>query len=238
VHLLGNFEEFAPPHMGGLLDGDWHDDRARLRALVRFADEELKHQQLLRRAELVLEDSCGHPFGRYFDDDKRQVVALTEKILAFPALPRFLMVLALEWGTQRHYVESIRDRADRSGDALYVDILKAHWVEEAQHVKIDVLEIERLARQADPRSLVAAFEDVAALGALVDAVFAGQATHEIATLEWVTGRRFSHAEASALHETLHRSLRRILADVGLGHPSFTALARELSPDGAAVLGIR
>ena len=238
VHLLGNFEEFAPPHVGGLLERDWHDDRTRLRALLRFADEEMKHQQLLRRAELELERSCGHPFGRYFDDEKRQAVALTATILGYPPLPRFLIVLALEWGTQRHYVESIRDRADGYGDPLYVDILKAHWIEEAQHVKIDVLEIERLARRMRPESLVATFDDVVALGSIVDAAFSGQAMHEIATLEYVTGRRFNGAETTRLHGTLHRSLGAILAGVGLSHPSFAAFARDLSADGAAMLGIR
>ncbi len=237
VHLLGNFEEFAPPHLGGIAQEDWHDDRARLRALFRFGDEELKHQQLLRRTELVLEQSCGHPFGRYFDDDKVRVTALTSAILAHPPLPRFLMVLALEWGTQRHYVESIREQAAGGGDPLYVDVLKAHWVEEAQHVKSDALEIALLARQMVPDELGETFDHVVALGALVDAAFAGQAEQEIATLQQVTGHTFSQTQMNTLRATLHRSLSAIMAGVGLTHPNFTKVALELSPEGAAKLGI-
>jgi hypothetical protein len=41
-------------------------------------------------------------------------------------------------GTQRHYVESIQDHSAERG-ALYVDVLKAHWVEEAQHARTDAL---------------------------------------------------------------------------------------------------
>jgi hypothetical protein len=237
VHLLGNFEEFAPPHLGRIVEQDWHDDRARLRALLRFGEEEMKHQQLLRRAEGVLEESCGHAFGRYFDDDKVRVTALTNAILSHPALPRFLMVLALEWGTQRHYVESVSDQTVESGDALYVDILKAHWVEEAQHVKSDALEIARLAGGMSPAELCGTFDHVLALGGLVDTAFAGQADQEIATLQQVTGRAFSEVEATTLHETLHRSLSANMAGVGLTHPQFAKMAVELSAEGAAKLGI-
>jgi len=237
VHLLGNFEEFAPPHLGGFVERDWHDDRAHLRSLLRFADEEMKHQQLLRRVELLLEASCGHSFGRHFDDDKVAVTALTTAVLQYAPLPRFLMVLALEWGTQRHYVESIRDHGDEAADSLYVDVLKAHWVEEAQHVKTDALEIAALARTMSAEALALAFDDVLALGALVDSAFAGQATKEIETLERVTGRTLAARDAALLHDALHRSLRRIFAEVGLSHPSFAKVARELSAAGAAKLGL-
>jgi len=237
AHLLGNFEEFAPPHLGSIVEQHWHDDRARLRALLRFGDEELKHQQLLRRAELVLEQSCGHPFVRYFDDDKMRVTALTAEILAHPPLPRFLMVLALEWGTQRHYVESIRDRTAEHGDPLYVDVLKAHWIEEAQHTKSDALEIARLARTMTQNELDAAFDHVLAIGGLVDAAFAGQAAAEIDTLRQVGGRTFSTTEETTLHETLQRSLAAIFAGVGLSHPRFASVVLALSAKGASKLGI-
>jgi fatty acid/phospholipid biosynthesis enzyme len=41
---------------------NWHDDRPRMRALLRFDEEETKHQQLFQRTEEVLEASCGHSF--------------------------------------------------------------------------------------------------------------------------------------------------------------------------------
>jgi hypothetical protein len=237
VHLLGNFEEFAPVHLADVVQQNRHADRAQLRALMRFADEELKHQQLFLRAEHVLEESCGHAFGRYFDPDKTTVAELTTAIFEHWALPIFVMVLALEWGTQRHYVESVRDLSSGNVDPLYVDLLKAHWIEEAQHIKCDRLEIARLASQIDATELERVFDDVLSLGALVDAAFAGQAEREIDTLEAVRGRSFTDAERLTLRATLHRSLSGILAGVGLGHPSFAQVARELSPAGAAKLGI-
>jgi hypothetical protein len=237
VHLLGNFEEFAPPHVTGMAQDDWHDDRARLRALLRFGDEELKHQQLFRRAERVLEESCGHPFGGYFDAAGKRVAALTRAILAHPSLARSLMVLALEWGTQRHYVESIRDARDERADMLYADVLRAHWVEESQHIKCGTLEIARQVRAMSTEERSRAFDQVGHLGGLVDAVFAGQVEEEIATVERVTGCTFASTERTTLRDTLHQSLHFIMAGIGLSHPRFTRVAVAVSPEGAGRLGL-
>jgi hypothetical protein len=214
-----------------------HADRAESRALARFGAEEVKHQELFRRAEAALEQACGHPFGRYFDEEKTRVTDLTDSILAHPLLPRFLVLLALEWGTQRHYVESIRDRGDQGSDPLYVDILRAHWVEEAQHTKWDILAIAQLAGESSADELSSAFDHIPAIGALIDATFAGQADREIETFRQLTGRRHSPAQLTTLRETLHRSMSAIIAGVALNHPSFTKIARELSSEGAARIGI-
>ena len=235
VHLLGNFEEFVPVHLTRTVEGDWHGDRGHLRALFRFGEEEMKHQELFLRAETDLEHACGHLFGRYFDAGKTRVRELTGAILARPPLARFLMVLALELGTQRHYVASVRDHA--GADRLYVELLKAHWIEEAQHVKTDLLEIEQLADDMGPEELCTTFDHVAAIGTLVDAAFIGQADEEIETLQRVTGRTLSGAQVIALRDTLHGSLRNIMAGVGLTHPTFTTVALALSKEGAATLGI-
>jgi hypothetical protein len=237
AHLNGNYEEFIPLHLTGIVQQDWHDDRAHLRALWRFGEEEMKHQQLFRRTETVLEHSCGHPFGRYFDDDKIRVTAFTHAVLAYPALPRFLLLLAFEFGTRRHYVESIQDRTETSGNSLYVEVLKAHWLEEAQHVKADMLEVAQLARELSPEELSGAFDQVVEIGRLVDATFVGQVDQEIDTLQQVTGRTLAAAEATALHDTLYQSLRTIIAGVALTDASFAKVALELSTEGAAKLGI-
>src|SRR5215472_5021533 len=126
-------EEFIPLHLTSIVQQDWHDDRAHLRALLRFGEEEMKHQQLFLRAEAVLEASCSYPFGRYFDPHKDRVIAFTKAVLAYPPLPRFLLLAAFEWGSQRHYVESVRDHPGEGSDPLYVDILQYHWMEENQH---------------------------------------------------------------------------------------------------------
>jgi hypothetical protein len=236
AHLLGSFEEFLPAHLAGIAQVDWHDQRSRLRELFRFADEEMKHQELLRRTEITLEESCGHPFERHFDHP--QVLAdFTSAMLSYPALPRFLIVLALEWGTQRHYVDSVRDQTSDPRDALYADVLKAHWIEEAQHTKCDMLEIAQLAATQSAEQLSRAFDDLLAIGGLVDATFRGQAAKEVHTLEGTSARTLAEGERAVLRDTLHGSLSAIMAGSGLTHPNFVAVALALSPSGAKKLGI-
>ena len=235
VHLLRNLEEFVPPHLTGVAASAWHDERARLRALFRFGEEEMKHQELFRHAEQVLVESCARPFGRYFDDGSERITAVTREFLGHSELARFLVVLALEWGTQRHYVESVRDGG--TADALYASLLKAHWVEEAQHTKVDMLEIAALAGVMSDEDVTAAFDDLLAIAALVETVFAGQARAEVEALAAMRRRRLAEDEAAELHRVLHRSLSAIMEGVGLGHPTFGGVARALSPQGAATLGI-
>jgi hypothetical protein len=237
VHMLGNFEEFAPPHLTEVAADVWHGDRTHLRALFRFSEEELKHQQLFRRAERVLEESCGYPFGRHFDEQNRRAAKMTNALLAYSPLPRFLILLALEWGTQRHYVESVRDQKAERGDPLYADILKAHWTEEAQHTKSDTFEIARLAADMTQAEINASFDELAAIGRLTEAIFVAQADKEVETLERVSQRRLPNLERAVLRNTLYRSLSNIVGGTGLTHPRFAQVVLELSPLGAANLGI-
>src|SRR5262249_29479951 len=162
------------------------------------------------------------------------VTELTAAILRHPVLARFLILLALEWGTQRHYVDSIRER---TADPLYVDVLKAHWVEEAQHTKWDTLEIARLAAGSSVEDLGEAFEHIPGIGQLIDATIKGQVDSEIETFQRVTGRAFSDEQVAMLREALCRSMSAIIAGVALTHPSFAKVARELSPEGAGRIGI-
>jgi len=235
VHLLGNYEEFIPFHLSALVQQEPHGSRSQRRTLLRFGDEEMKHQALFHGAETLLERSCGHPFGRHFDREGTRCAAFAQAFLEHGVLARFLLLLAFEWGTQRHYVESIRDRAADVGDPLYADVLRAHWVEEAQHVKSDTLEIARLAAGMREAELDAAFEQLGSLGQLIDATLAGQASQEVETLHAVTGRTLPAAEAATLREVLHRSLSAIIVGVALGHPSFARVARDVSPTAAARL---
>jgi hypothetical protein len=211
---------------------DWHDDRARLRGLLRFGEEEMKHQQLFRRTEEVLEASCGHAFGRYFDKDKVRLTSFVDAVLAYPLLPRFLLLTAFEFGTQRHYVESVRAPNGAANDPLYVDVLKHHWIEESQHVKLDVLEAAHLAAGMTSEEISRAFDDVLGLGGLIGETFAGQVEQELATFETVTGRVLPKPETTALRDALNQSLQAIVAGVSLTHPDFKQVALELSKEGA------
>jgi hypothetical protein len=197
----------------------------------------MKHQQLFRRTEEVLEASCGHRFGRYFDKEQVRLTSFVDAVLAYPLLPRFLLLAAFEFGTQRHYVESVRTPNGAASDPLYVDVLKHHWIEESQHVKLDILEAARLAAGMTSEEISRAFDDVLGLGGLIGETFAGQVEPELATFVTVTGRVLPKPETTALRDALNQSLQAIVAGVSLTHPDFKQIALELSKEGAAKLGI-
>jgi len=234
VHLLGNFEDFIPHHLDDGFSRAGTSDHARRRALLRFEEEELKHQELFRVAEMLLEQACGYSFDRYFDAAGTRLAAFNAAVLAYPTLTRCLVLLALELGTQRVYVESMHDAAMGKA-SLYSRLLRAHWVEEAQHTKCGMLEIAALAAEHDVSELRAAVEQVAAVGALVDATIQHQVSAEIATLRRLTGGSFTLADHATLHAALHRSLATLVTGVSLTHPRFVGVTVELSSAGAARL---
>ena len=49
----------------------------------------------------------------------------------------------IEWMTQSHYVDSVRGDAEL--EPLFANLLRCHWIEEAQHAKLDTLMVEALA---------------------------------------------------------------------------------------------
>lgn len=207
-----------------------------MRALLRFGEEELKHQQLFRRAEAVLQASCGHAFGRYFDQNKERVTVFCKALLALSAAAAIPAPRRVRMG-QPTSLRGVRAGPVERSDPLYLDILKYHWTEENQHTKVDVLEIAKLARTMSPGELTTAFEGVQGLAGLVSETFVGQVDQEVTTFESATGRSLAEREREALREALLRSMEAIWAEVAITHPSFKQVALELSKEGAAKLGI-
>jgi hypothetical protein len=56
----------------------------------------------------------------------------------------------IEWFTQLHYVEHVRDRADL--DELFRDILRFHWIDESGHARMDSLLIDEVAAELTAES--------------------------------------------------------------------------------------
>ena len=83
--------------------------------------------------------------------------AIAETVLAHGPLSIAILILHLEWTTQRHYLEAIK--ADERLDPQFVRLLKHHWQEEAQHAKIDTLVLQELADRASPEDIEKAIDD-------------------------------------------------------------------------------
>jgi len=136
-HIFAFVEEFIIPQTLEAAQREVYGEEARLRALLRFAEEETKHQELFRRSMALFEKGFGTTCGVI---SGREEVA--KVVLGKSRLCSLLLTSMIEWFTQRHYVEHVRDERDL--DELFRDLLKFHWLDEAQHAKLDSLVINEI----------------------------------------------------------------------------------------------
>src|SRR5262245_20107174 len=131
-HLFAFVEEFIVPVVLEHATRGVYGDETRLWSLLWFAEEEVKHQAMMRRALAHIQEGFGHECGLV---DGREAVA--QAVLATSPLTALLLTSLIEWFVQLHYVEHVRD--DQDLDPLFRDILRFHWIDESRHAKLDSL---------------------------------------------------------------------------------------------------
>jgi len=202
-------------------------DHTVLRALLRFAEEEVKHQEMFRRACRMLKESFGKDC-----DVLPNPQAVAEVILSHKPMAVLLITLHLEIMTQQHFVESFRRGTADDLDPLFRQLLRHHWMEESQHAKIDVLELHKLAADATPELREQSVDDYIKIVGALDGLLGQQAKNDVATLGKFLGRSFSEAEQRELLDAQTDAYRRTFVGLGIHSPAFIAEVERLSPDGA------
>ena len=219
---FGLVEEFILPfvldHVRPHLAGDDH----RVRAFLGFAAEEAKHIQLFKRFRDEFRAGFGTECAVIGPPE-----AVAKAVLAHKPLPVALLILHLEWMSQRHFTESVRDEAGL--DPQFKSLLRHHWMEEAQHAKLDTLMVEALAEGKTEEEILAAVEDYLALGMMFDGAFKQQAHMNAASLELATGRKLDGDTFASLVAQQHQALRATFLGSGMSHPEFLATLGGLSP---------
>ena len=161
-----------PPIPDGLRQALLQGDDYRVRALLQFAGEEAKHIHLFK---LFCEE-----FEKGFGD-KPAVIgppeAIAQAILAHDPLAVALTILHIEWMTQRHYQESVKD--DQELDLQFKSLLKHHWMEEAQHAKLDTLVVEALSEGRAMEKIATAIEEYIEIGGFIDGGLAQQTQFDL-----------------------------------------------------------
>ena len=147
-------------------------DQVALEALVRFSDEELKHQELFRRIEKMAAE--GMPPGYRFDADPN---AVAEAVLSHSSWSVLGLTLVIELFTQAHYRESID--ADREICPLFKDVFLYHWREESQHAILDELEWRREDGRLSEAMRHRGVEDLISLVRAVDGILQQQAAADV-----------------------------------------------------------
>ena len=102
ANMFGFVERFIVAKILEITRDHWLGDQVALEALVRFCDEELKHEELFRRIEPMM--NSGMPEGYRFLPDPNQVAAAVLKNSTWAVLG---LILEIELFTQEHYKQSI-----------------------------------------------------------------------------------------------------------------------------------
>jgi hypothetical protein len=228
LSIFGLVEEFILPfvldHARPLLGGD--DER--VRALLRFAADEAKHIHLFKRFSAEFERG----FGTRCDViGPPQEIA--RAVLSHHPLGVALAILHIEWMTQRHYIESVHDAGDL--DPHFKSLLKHHWMEEAQHAKLDTLMVDALAAACEPGEVERGFEDYLAIGGLIDGGLKQQVGFDLEAFTRATGRRLSPEEYERAYAVQLRSNRWTYLGNGMTHPNVLATLGRISPSSRARL---
>ena len=129
--------------------------------------------------------------------------------------------------TQLHYLGSIKD--DRQLDPQFKSLLKHHWMEEAQHAKLDTLMIEALAGSMSRSEIEGAVDEYLEIAKFIDGGLAEQVRLDLESLTRKTGRDLSASERESYVEVQLGANRWTYLGSGMTHPNFLASLEALSP---------
>jgi hypothetical protein len=220
--IFGLVEEFILPFVLDHARPQLNGDDARVRALLTFASEEAKHIDLFKRFHARFVEGFGTECGVIGPPE-----AVAAEVLRHDPLAVALAILHIEWMTQRHYVDSVRDDGDL--DPLFKSLLKHHWMEEAQHARLDTLMVEALAEGRDEAAIQRALDEYLEIGMFLDNGLKAQAGLNLAAFEAATGRALAEDHRAALEQQQHQALRWTYLGSGMTHPKFVATLAAISP---------
>jgi hypothetical protein len=216
ANIFGLVERFIAAKVLEVSRDHWLGDQIALEALVRFGDEELKHQALFRRIETMI--GAGMPAGYSFlprPDDVASVVLGTASwsVLALTCL--------IELFTQAHYRASIEPDGELS--PLFKDVFLFHWKEESQHAILDELEWVRENAKLTSQARDAAVGDLITLVGAVDGILQAQSAADTHYFVEICGRLMTALEVEAVKATVLAAYRWQYIVSGVQIPRFGEL---------------
>lgn len=200
ANLFGLVERYIGAKMLEISGEHCLGDQTALEALVRFTDEELKHQELFRRIEAMI--AADMPAGYTFVPRPNDVATAVLSKSTWAVLG---LTCHIELFTQAHYRQSIEP--DVALSELWKDVFLFHWKEESQHAILDELEWQREDAKLTPEQRDLAVSDLIALVAAVDGILQIQAKADADYFLRVCGRTLDEAQVQQLGETMLHAYR-------------------------------
>ena len=221
AYIFGLVERFISAKM--MDQGRAHalDDQNAMEALVRFTNDELKHQELFRRVEQLIGEKM--PLGY------RQVANASDvarAVLAASTWSVLALTCHIELFVQSHYVESIVTTADLC--PLFKDVFMYHWKDESQHVVLDELEWKDEHERLSPAQRDQAVDDLIALVGAVDGILQAQSAADVEYFARVASREYSAEEVANIKSVVLGAYRWQYIITGVRHPHFGKLLTSMT----------
>jgi hypothetical protein len=187
ANMFGFVERFIVAKILEVTRSHWLGDQIALEALVRFCDEELKHEELFRRIEKMI--APGMPPGYAFPWNPDEVAAAVLSKSPWAVLG---LIYQIELFTQTHYKESIEPDVNLS--ELYKDLFLFHWKEEVTHALMDELEWPLEDQKLTPAEREQAVTELIELVNDVDGILQSQAANDVEYFSCNCGRSLKEEE--------------------------------------------
>jgi hypothetical protein len=191
-------------------------DQVVVESLVRFTDEELKHQELFRRLEVLM--AMDMPKGYTFLPPANDVanVVLGKSTWAVLGLTCHIELFTLD-----HYRQSI-DR-DAEVSELWKDVFLFHMKEESQHAVLDEMEWQREDAKVTAAQRDQGVTDLIDLVAAVDGLLQVQAAADAEYFTRVVPRKLDKTQAESLRAGLLGAYRWQYIVSGVQNERFMAI---------------
>ena len=223
ANMFGLVERFINAKILEISHEHWLGDQVALEALVRFSDEELKHQELFRRLEVLAGEQM--PEGYAFLPQPNEVASL---VLGKSTWAVLALTCHIELFTQAHYKSSIEP--DDALSELYKDVFLFHWKEESHHAIMDELEWIREDKKLSDAERDAAVRDLIELVAAADGLLEAQAGSDAGYFLAVCDRPFTKDDARQVEALLLKAYRWQYIVSGVQQPRFQEVLSSLITD--------
>jgi hypothetical protein len=222
LSIFGLVEEFILPFVVDHARPLLHGDDYRARALLQFASEEAKHIHLFKKFREEFELGFG---------TRCEVIgppeAISAAVLSHDSLAIALVTLHIEWMVHGHYLDSVQD--DSGLDPQFKSLLRHHWIDEAQHTKLDTLIVAALAEGRTQREVEAAVDEYLEIGGLIDTGLKQQVEFDLDAFLRATGRELNKEERDQFRRVQLQANRWSYLGSAMTHERVLTTFESLSP---------
>lgn len=198
-------------------------DQVALEALIRFSDEEIKHQELFRRIERLAAEGMPEGYSLVADPNEVAKVVLGKSTWAVLGL-----TCHIELFTQEHYRESIQPCEGLS--PLYKDVFLFHWKEESQHAILDELEWRAENARLPAGERASAVQDLIALVVAVDGILQAQSAADAEYFLMHVGSGLTEGQQAQIAPAILRAYRWQYIVSGVTAPRFMEILAEMTSE--------